>query len=100
MYHFIKKNSLSRCFSMLKRKFPPLSLFYVKKIRHYADTPHDRCLPFPVTHSATVVHDSARNGMSGCLQGENSLTPFAWRLHCIGKIQHIRHGCAVYNYHL
>ena len=31
MYHFIKKNCLSRRFSMLKRKYSPLSLSYVKK---------------------------------------------------------------------
>ena len=85
---------------MLKRKYLPLSLFYIKKNRRYADTLRERCLPLPVTHSAAVFFDSARNGLSGCLQGENSLTPFAWRLHCIRKIQHIRHGCAAYNYHL
>lgn len=31
MYHFIKKNCLPRRFSMLKRKYSPLSLSYVKK---------------------------------------------------------------------
>lgn len=67
MYHFIKKNCLSRRFSMLKRKFPPLSLFYVKKIRHYADTPHERCLPLPITYSFIFFFDSARNRMPGCL---------------------------------
>ena len=100
MYHFIKKNCLSRRFSMLKRKYSPLSLFYVKKIRRYADTLRERYLPLAITHFSAVFFDSARNGMSGCLQGEKSLTPVAWHLHCIGKIQHIRHGCAAYHYHL
>ena len=31
MYHFIKKICLSRRFSMLKRKYSPLFLSYVKK---------------------------------------------------------------------